>query len=241
MDQTPLFAISSSAKLRIAAALVYMPIPKIIHQTFKTEKLPFITRWHISRIKKNNPDYAYEFYDDARIERFLSEEFDELTLSLYQQLNIGAAKADFFRYAVLLKKGGVYLDIDSSVKGSLNGFILPGDCAIISRERNPSLYVQWALVYEPNHPFLKKTLELVLENIKENKYPHDVHSMTGPTVYTKAIDACLFEDPQVAHRVLGFDYNGHLKFKYPLSKLLYNKGEHWKKMQLTKPVLKAKP
>jgi mannosyltransferase OCH1-like enzyme len=216
-----------------------MAIPKIIHQTFKTEKLPFITRWHISRLKKNNPDYAYEFYDDSRIEQFLQQEYDALTLSLYRQLNIGAAKADFFRYAVLFKKGGVYLDIDSSIKGSLNNFIQPDDRAIISRERNPALYVQWALVYEAGHPFLKKALELVLDNIRNNKYPHDVHRMTGPTVYTMAIDMCLKENPVPPYRMLGFDYDGYLKFKYPLSKLLYNKGEHWKKMQLTKPVLKA--
>jgi mannosyltransferase OCH1-like enzyme len=220
-------------------AVFNMPIPKIIHQTFKTEKLPLVTRWHISRLRKNNPEYAYEFYDDSRIERFLKEEFGELTLNLYMQLNIGAAKADFFRYAVLLKKGGVYLDIDSAIRGRLDDFIKPDDRAIISRERNPHMYVQWALVYEPNHPFLKKTLEFVLDNIKYNKYPHDVHKMTGPTVYSKAIDACLMESPVPPYRLLGFDYDGYLKFKYPLSKLLYSKDEHWKKMQLTRPVLKA--
>ncbi|MDB5019604.1 MAG: glycosyl transferase [Pedobacter sp.] len=216
-----------------------MSIPKIIHQTFKTEKLPLITRWHIYRLKKNNPDYAYEFYDDTRIEQFLHEEYDEDTLTLYKQLNIGAAKADFFRYAVLFRKGGVYLDIDSAIKGSLNDFIKADDHAIISRERNPSLYVQWALVFEPNHPFLKKTLEFVKDNIKNNRYQHDVQKMTGPAVYSKAIEACVLESPVPAHRILGFDYNGYLKFKYPLSKLLYSKGEHWKKMQLTKPVLKG--
>lgn len=216
-----------------------MSIPKIIHQTFKTRKLPWISRWHISRLRKNNPDYVYEFYDDERIEEFLHLEFDPETRQLYRRLNIGAAKADLFRYAVLLKKGGVYLDVDSAIKGSLNSFIKPDDHAIISRERNPGLYVQWALVYEPGHPFLKKTLELVLDNIRNNRYPHDVHKMTGPQVYTEAIEACLTETPVAEHRILGYDYNGYLKFKYPLSKLMYNKGEHWKKMQLTTPVLKA--
>ncbi len=216
-----------------------MSIPKIIHQTFKSEKLPLITRWHISRFKRNNPDYAYEFYDDLRIEKFLSEFFDDEVLKLYKRLNIGAAKADFFRYAVLLKKGGVYLDIDSAIRGSLNDFIQPDDMAIISEEGNPGLFVQWALVYSPEHPFLKQTLELVCDNIRNNRYPHDVHKMTGPTVYTQAIKECISNCPDVSYRILGVDYNGHLKFKYPLSKLLYQKGEHWKKLQLSRPVLRA--
>lgn len=218
-----------------------MSIPKIIYQTFKSHKLPLITRWHIWRFRKKNREYRYEFYDDERIESFLKEAYDEETFGLYKQLNIGAAKADFFRYAILLKKGGVYLDIDSSIKGRLNDFILPDDVAIISDERNPDLFVQWALVFEANHPFLQKTMELMSDNIRANKYPHDVHKMTGPTVYSAAINQCLKENPDIPYRELGVDYNGHFKFKYPLSKLLYQRGAHWKTQQLTQSVLKTTP
>ena len=222
-----------------AIVLNYMAIPKIIYQTFKTKSLPFLTRWHIHNFKKKNPDYGYEFYDDELIERFFAEEFDERVLNAYRQLNIGAAKADMFRYAVLFKKGGVYLDIDSGAKGRLSDFIKPDDQAIISREGNPDVYVQWALIYEANHPFLKRTLDLILENIATNKFPHDVHAMTGPTVYTRAINECLMEDSAIPYRVLGVDYEGHLKFKYKLGKFfLYNKSSHWKKMQVSTPVIK---
>jgi hypothetical protein len=62
--------------------------------------------------------------------------------------------------------------------------------------------------------------------------------MTGPSVYTKAINICLQNDASIPHRVLGVDYNGYLKFKFPLTKLIYQKGEHWKEQQKTKPVLK---
>jgi mannosyltransferase OCH1-like enzyme len=214
-------------------------IPKIIHQTFKTQALPFITRWHIYRFRRRNPDYAYEFYDDERIESFLSEEFEPAVLPAYKKLNIGAAKADMFRYAILYKKGGVYLDIDSDIIGKLDSFIQPGDKAIISMESNPGIYVQWALIYEAGHPFLKRTLEKIVENISANKYPNDVHSMTGPGVYTEAINECLREDPSVPYRILGTDYEGHLKFKYSFGKFfLYKKGEHWKKQQMIKPLLK---
>jgi len=217
-----------------------MSIPKIIHQTFKSSKLPFLTRWHIARFRKKNPAYAYEFYDDARIKVFLQQEFGPEVSELYSRLNIGAAKADFFRYAVLYKKGGIYVDIDSGINSRLDDFIREEDVAIITREGDPSLYAQWALIYAPGHAFLEKTIEMVLDNIRQNKYPHDVHRMTGPTVYTLAIDECLNNDPAIPHRVLGTDYNGYLKVKYKLGKFfLYEKGDHWKKKQLTTPVLKT--
>lgn len=216
-----------------------MSIPKIIHQTFKTAALPFLTRWHISGFKKRNPDYAYEFYDDSRIEQFLLAEYGPEVYTLYKKLNIGAAKADFFRYAILYKKGGIYVDIDSGINGSLNSFIKPDDVAIITREGDPIFYAQWALIYSAGHPFLEKTMEMVMENIRTNKYPHDVHQMTGPSVYTAAIKASLDNDPTIPHRILGTDYNGHLKVKYKFGKFfLYEKGDHWKKKQLSTPILK---
>lgn len=215
-----------------------MPIPRTIFQTFKTDKLPFITRWHIRNFRKNNPQYQYEFYDDERIVAFFEHEFRADILAAYLKLNIGAAKADMFRYAVLLKKGVVYLDIDSGINWSLTDFIKPDDSAIISLEGNPDLYAQWGLIYEPGHPFLQKTLDLVLENISLNKFPHDVHAMTGPTVYTRAINECLKVDPSIPHRTLGVDYNGNLTFKYRFGKFfLYNKSDHWKKKQLEMPVV----
>ena len=90
-----------------------MSIPKIIYQTFRTAELPLVTQWHISRLKKKNPEYQYEFYDDERIEHFIATAYNHEVLSLYQKIDIGAAKADFFRYAILYKRGGIYLDIDS--------------------------------------------------------------------------------------------------------------------------------
>jgi mannosyltransferase OCH1-like enzyme len=217
-----------------------MSIPKIIHQTFKTDKLPFITRWHISRFRKRNPEYAYEFYDDERIASFLQEHFDEEVFRQYQRLNIGAAKADFFRYAVMLKRGGVYIDVDSAINSRLDNFILGDDVAIISREHNQGMFVQWALIFEPGHPFMQKTLEMVLDNIRNNRYPHDVHKMTGPQVYSSAIKTCLAEDKEIQHRLLGYDYNDHLRFKFPLNKLMYtNREEHWKKKQIITTVLKS--
>lgn len=215
-----------------------MSIPKIIHQTFKSSTLPALTKWHITRFRKKNPEYQYEFYDDDRIHNFLAEEYNRETLELYKEIQIGAAKADFFRYAVMLKKGGVYLDIDSDIRGRLSDFIREDDTAIIAEERNPETFVQWALIFEPNHPFIKKTLELVIHNIKSNTFPNDVHRMTGPSAYTKAIELCLAENPKISYRMEGIDYNGHLKFKYFLNKLLYEKDEHWKKAQTKKTVLR---
>lgn len=215
-----------------------MPIPKVIYQTFKSAELPLINRLAIKWLKFRNKGYSYEFYDDERIVSFILEAYGQEVLTLYQKLNIGAAKADFFRYAILYKKGGIYLDIDAYALGRLDNIIKPSDSAVISKERFPNIFVQWALVYEAGHPFLKRTLELVMENIRQNAYPNSVHWMTGPTAYSKAVLECIAEDPAIKYRILGTDYEKAIRPRLPLSKLLYKGDQHWRKMEQTTNVLK---
>lgn len=83
-----------------------MSIQKSIYQTYKTKNLPLLTKWHIKRLKKRNPEYDYYFFDDQMIIDFVKKEFSKEVFDLFMKINIGAAKADFFRYAVLYKRGG---------------------------------------------------------------------------------------------------------------------------------------
>ena len=218
-----------------------MPVPKQIFQTFKTKDLPWITRFHIWNMKRMNPEYKYFFYDDEDITKFLQEEFPPEYINTYKKLTIGAAKADFFRYAVLYKKGGIYLDIDSTTIKPFRKLINEGDGALISKERHQGLYVQWALIFEKEHPILKKVLELMLDNIQTHRYPNNIHATTGPTVFSEGIKRSLEENPEIKHRIFDeIEFKGFLKFKYKLGKFfLYEKrSEHWKQKQLAQDIIK---
>ena len=211
-----------------------MSIPKAIYQTYSSwQDIPPVAQFHIWNMRRMNPDYRYEFYDDEAINEFLRREFDPNVFEQYKKLTIGAAKADFFRYAILLKKGGVYVDIDSRVAGNLNKWIKPEDVAIISKERNPKTYVQWALLFDKGHPFLQKTIDKVLDNIENNKFPNNVHRTTGPSVYSEAIRECITENPAIEYREFGIDYNNKINAKFWLSRFSFRKKEHWKKAQNT--------
>ena len=218
-----------------------MSIPKTIYQTYKNKNLPLITKWHIYSLKKRNPNYDYQFYDDSMVDDFIKQEFNSEIVELFKRIQIGAAKADFFRYAILYKKGGIYLDIDSLIKTRIDEIIFPDDSAVISLASHKQNFVQWALFFEAGHPFLEKTMELMIDNLKENKYPYNVHQMTGPTVYTESILSCLEELPNVKYRQLEVDYENKLKFSYSMSKFfLYGirRKNHWKTIANEKTVLK---
>jgi len=216
-----------------------MPIPKIIHQTYVSyAQLPLITRFFMKRMLGLCPGYRHEFYDDERIDQFLIEEYGAKVHSTYRKIAIGAAKADFFRYALLLKKGGIYLDVDSSVLRNLDGLTKPDDVAVIANENNPGVYVQWALIYAPGHPFLAATLDKVMGNIETNRFPNDVHRMTGPSAYSEAIDECIAsKGTGVKYRKVGIDYEGYFRFKTPWAGLLYRRRPNWRTVQQERGVL----
>ena len=219
-----------------------MSIPKVIYQTYKTSKLPLIFKWHIHNLKKKNTAYDYQFYDDNRVESFILNEFGDDIFKLFKRINIGAAKADFFRYAILFKKGGIYLDIDSRILYEIDNFVKPDDKAVISYEKNMKHFIQFALFFEANHPFLKRTLDLIFDNIINNAYPYDTHKMTGPTVFTQAVKECIKESPNISYRTLGVDYEGKVQFSFPTSKTFlygFSRKNHWKKLSSKIPVINS--
>lgn len=218
-----------------------MAIPKVIYQTFKSSNIPWITKLYIWNFRRKNRAYSYEFYDDLRIDTFIKSNFDSNIYNAYSKLQIGAAKADFFRYAILYIYGGIYLDLDSDLLVSLDGVLTEEDTAVITREGyHTEFFVQWGLIYDKGHPFLKRTIDYIVDNINNRRHLHDVHALTGPTIYTKAINDCLLEDPSINHRVMGFDYDGMMQFKYKLGKLFIygNRKLHWKKLQKEITVIK---
>ena len=133
-------------------------IPKVIYQTWYKKDLPD----NIKKLNENmlslNKDYAYYLFDDNDIELFIQENYDNNILKAYNMLNVGAAKADLWRYLILYKNGGIYLDIDSEIYSNLDELISSDDHAIISREGNHNLFVQWCLIFSPNHPLLDEVV-----------------------------------------------------------------------------------
>lgn len=189
-------------------------IPKIIHQTFYKSELPAEIKENIEKLKRDNPGWEYRFYNDQDIEAFISKEYGKDYLALYKTINpqYGAAKADLFRYLLMYRVGGVYLDIKSSADRPFDDILLDGDEFILAGWPNetgqeyegwgtardflhvePSEYEQWHIICAPGHAYLKSVIERVVENIqtydvwKFGTGADGIYRVTGPVAYTLAI------------------------------------------------------
>lgn len=116
------------------------------------KKITSIHSGKIDIFKNANPDYLYHLYDDDDMDNFVNHHYNGEIAECYNKLNIIVAKVDFWRYLVLYKYGGIYLDMDSTIENPLDELIRSYDEAIITAEGNPNLYVQWALIFSKGHP-----------------------------------------------------------------------------------------
>jgi inositol phosphorylceramide mannosyltransferase catalytic subunit len=192
-----------------------MTIPKLIHQTITSKKdLDPVFLENIARIRSLNSGWEYRLYDEDERRAFISDHYDREILDSYLKINpaYGPAKADFFRYLLLYKKGGVYLDFKSTVTRKLDEVLQPDDTYLLSQWHNktgdayegwglyPELpgrgeYQIWHIVAEPRHPFLDAVIQRVKANIDNYDPIRDgvgklaVLRVTGPIAYTQAIQA----------------------------------------------------
>ncbi len=228
-----------------------MPIPKVIYQTWKTKNLHENCIKVRDNILKLNPEYSYILYDDNEMEEFIKCNFDEHVYSCYLKLNVGAAKADFWRYCVLYINGGVYLDIDSEILQPLDNLIRSDDQCIITREGNLGTFNNWIMIFEKNHPILLQAIHNCCFNIV-NKTSLDICDITGPKgAFTDAINTTMspFYNKQVhlyyendidlnkilnnpenkiRCRFYGIDMNEYGQFKHAYCSDLYRNFVYWR-------------
>jgi mannosyltransferase OCH1-like enzyme len=230
-------------------------IQKNIFQTFYTKDLHENILKIIDTLKTSNPEYNYQLFDDAEM-RDSIDCYSKDIKNAYDLLQIGAAKADFWRYLILYKHGGVYLDIDSQINHPIDSIIKPSDMALLTRERNYGSFVQWCLFFEKEHPLLKEIIQTVASKIlqKENI---ELDKITGPPIMSRAIEKyysglnfekSIYDTPDEELNMkiadayfMGYDYESNCTFKHEYNKFLYEpytKKVPWKLEQQYKKVIK---
>ena len=107
-------------------------------------------------------------------------------LSPLFHISSGAFKADLFRYCVLLIRGGVYADMDVLLESNLDnaiandvGFMTPIDEPGIEVQHRSCLWNGF-IASAPGHPFLVRTIEIVVNNIRNRFTSVDYDDMLCP-------------------------------------------------------------
>jgi len=173
-------------------------IPRIIHQTWKTTAIP--TEWKnaVEICKRLHPDYTYMLWTDDSMKTFVKETYPEV-YPTYASYPHQIQRCDAFRYLVLYKYGGIYLDMDIICKKPLD-FLLKYD-AVFARSSNVgTCYTNSFFMIIPSHPFMKYCIAQLPSHSSNyaccGKHLHVMNS-TGPYFLTNMCEKYTVENSYI--------------------------------------------
>ena len=187
-------------------------IPTFLFQTWSTKHLPRYMKACVSRLKQQNPEFKHVLYDDEDCRQFIKENFEEDVLEAFDTLVPGAYKADLWRYCILYKKGGIYLDIKyECYKGFKLATLLDKPHYVSDRkeyaEPGKSLVYNGFIVSPANNPVLKECIQRIVKHVKEKDFRYSPLYPTGPGLLGE---------------VLGKDPNIDLEYSSDATSILWN-------------------
>lgn len=182
-------------------------INKTIYRTYYDLSFKSSFQKAIDATQKNMPYYEQVYYDDDDIEDFIRIHYSERILKAYLSINsdYGPARADFFRYLIIYKYGGIYLDIKSSIvkdireeiekypnhlftsKGRDKIIDYPNNFGILPVLRNNynwsdfsgikyGEYNNWHIIAPAGHPVLGKMIQQIVSNIELGLKEKDMYN-----------------------------------------------------------------
>lgn len=163
----------------------FWSIPPYIFQTWKAGiKTPEMEA--AQKTFESQAGYIYGCFTDEQCVSFLQNEFGEKYKNAYLSLVPGAYRADFWRYCMLYKFGGVYADAKTTLFRNLDEIIRPQDELVLVRDIPSQCLLNGFIGCKKNHPLLKIAIDMCLEQIENRKYGVDPLDITGPHLFGRA-------------------------------------------------------
>jgi mannosyltransferase OCH1-like enzyme len=154
-------------------------IPLKIYQTWHTKKLPVKMFNNISLMKKLHPRFEYYLFDNNDCREFIKNNFHNDVLYAFDKLIPGAYKADLWRYCILYKNGGIYVDIKFKCINNFRLIALTEKCHFVHDLNENGIY-NALISAKPGNQILLNCINKIVENVKNNYYGESMLHPTGP-------------------------------------------------------------
>ena len=155
-------------------------IPRNIYQFWHYGKLPSKMLYYNNILKKNNSEFNVFIYNMNDCRLFIKDNFDEDVLNAFDILIPIVYKADLWKYCILYKYGGIYLDMKYY---PVNNFkfinLIHSEHFCESTKNNNYSIHNGFMISKKNNPILLEAINNIVENVKNNFYGNHSLEITG--------------------------------------------------------------
>lgn len=160
-------------------------IPKVIYQTFPSNKISGYIRESIDSWKKMNPHYKYVLFNDETMRNYMVKKSSPRILAAYDKLIPMAYKADLFRYVLMWNEGGIYADVPIVSYYPLDN-IIEDKMTLVKDLKNHGVW-NAILAMPPKHDLMYLATWGCVENIEKNNYGKTPLDITGPKFLERVV------------------------------------------------------
>jgi len=164
-------------------------VPLMIYQSWHTNSVPAKMKENIDKLIKMNPEFDYYLYSDEESAKYIQENFEKDVVDAFNILKPGAYKSDLWRYCILYKKGGVYLDIKYSTVIPFSSVIQNNPISYVydrsfacQHLKDPRGFYNGFISSPPNNSIFKHCIDDIVNNCKMRLYKKNDLDVTGPCV-----------------------------------------------------------
>jgi hypothetical protein len=160
-------------------------IPLNIYLTWGIKQLPIKMQENVDKMRKINPEFNIQLFDDNDCRKFIKKNFNEDILIAFDTLKPGAYKADLWRLCILYINGGIYIDIKLNCINNFKFIALTEkEHFVIDRpgfwkEETFGLY-NALIVTKPKNNLLLRCINKISKNVKNKNYDFNTLYPTGP-------------------------------------------------------------
>jgi hypothetical protein len=192
-------------------------IPKNLFQTYYCDykDLPSYVKNCTETWQQNNPDFNYIYMSETECHKWLLENYNPQYARAYEMLKHKAQKGDLWRYSIVNKLGGIYMDIDTVCRRPISDVIDYNYNFVTSLELDKnSMFTQWGFGGQANNSILTNLTNYIIENVAG--WPDNQNSLktdlTGPVSFQKAVVSVLGSDADPIVNLMDFHNNNVVDF-----------------------------
>ena len=169
-------------------------IPKIIHQTWKTDQVPREWKGFVESWKTHNPGWQYKLWTNADGAEFVEQFYPQFRRTYFSYPH-DIQRADAIRYLLIYHYGGLYADLDFECLRSFESLLDTNKLVIglepeehAQDQSKQELLCNALFASQPRSEFLKAVIDFLMTDDAQHRALDDVLSSTGPVMLQKVYE-----------------------------------------------------
>jgi len=160
-------------------------VPLVIYRSWITNDIKAEMKATVDKTVSMTPEFDNYFFSDDDCIQFIQENFEPNVAAAFKSLKPGAYQSDLWRYCILYKKGGIYLDIKMELHLPLIDILKEFPKIFIGNipeePSNPKNQIWNGLMSSPaGNPVFKACIDEIVESCKNKYYKENYLDITGP-------------------------------------------------------------